>query len=263
MRNCASRRFDIGPLLCSLFLMGTPAQLRAQEPEPVYQSFSLSAGIDLSSGAYDQEIDTDTLYLPFSFTYERGPWLARITLPFLGVRGPGDVQGGVNDPLRVESDFGIGDIYVDASYYWTPVSTWLPSFEFGAQMKIPSASREDNLGTGEADYALGLDLSHWFGNWTPFARVTYRFLGDNEDYQLNDGFTTSVGVQYRFNEKLSGGIIYDWRQSTNDIQADPQEISPYASYRATEHVTVTPYTYFGLTSSSVDVGGGLTVSYRF
>ena len=81
--------------------------------------------------------------------------------------------------------------------------------------------------------------------------------------QLDDGFATSFGLQYKLHPKVNVGVIYDWRQSTNNVQADPQEISPYASYRATDHLTVTPYAAFGLTSSSLDAGGGLTLSYRF
>ncbi len=113
------------------------------------------------------------------------------------------------------------------------------------------------------DFALGLDMSRRFGDWTPFGRVAYRFLGDNEDYQLDDGFATSFGLQYRLHPKVNVGVIYDWRQSTNNVQADPQEISPYASDRATDHLSVTPFSSFGLTSSSLVAGGGLTLSFRF
>jgi len=222
----------------------------------------MSVGVDFSSGTYGQDIYTEDLYVPFSFTYERGPWLARITTAFVGTRGPGNPQEGTNDPLR-ETDTGIGDIYLDASYYWTPVTPWLPYFDFGVRLKIPTASREDFLGTGEVDTTLGLDLSYWLGDFTPFVRVAYRFLGGNEEFQLNDGFKMSIGLQYRLTPKFSLGITHYWRQSTNNTQADPQEISPYASYRATDHITLTPYVVFGLTASTLDTAGGLTVSYRF
>lgn len=264
-----SRRRDFACLALAWSLaaaLGLPTVLRAEESAPVYQSFSVSTGFDLSTGDYDLPIDTDILYVPFSFTYERGPWLAKIMLPLLGIRGPGDPQnlpgGGLDRPSE-ESDFGIGDIYLDVSYYWALESEWLPSVEFGARIKIPTASRSKNLGTGEADYILGIDLARRFGDWTPFLGVAYRFLGDNEDFQLADGFATSVGLQYRLHERVNVGAIYDWRQSTNEIQSDPQEISPYLAYRATDHVTITPYAAFGLTSSALDAGVGLTLSYLF
>ena len=41
----------------TLFAMTSVAPLRAEEPEPVYQSFAVSTGIDLSTGAYNLPID--------------------------------------------------------------------------------------------------------------------------------------------------------------------------------------------------------------
>ncbi len=106
-------------------------------------------------------------------------------------------------------------------------------------------------------------MTRRIGDWTPFAHVGYRFLGDSDEFQLDDGFETNVGLQYGLSDRVNLGVTYDWRQSTNALQADPQEISPYATFRATDHITVIPYAAFGLTSSSLDVGAGFSLAYRF
>ena len=104
----------------ALLALACPPPLLAEDPEPIYEQYVMSTGIDLSRGAYQQSIDTKVLYAPFSISYERGPWLGKLTVPVLSVRGPGDPQdvdsNGKRGDRSSDTDSGVGDITLDLSY---------------------------------------------------------------------------------------------------------------------------------------------------
>jgi hypothetical protein len=282
-RNAAARYRTLTLLLLPwIALLASPAQLHAEEPEFVYKRLTVSTGIDISTGDYGleddsgRELDTEMYFIPLSIRYERGPWLGKISLSILNIHGPGDPQafGSGTDPGTLK-DSGIGDINLDLTYFWAPDHEWLPIIEVGTRTKLPTASRSKGLGSGQVDFTLSLDLSRTFGDWTPYLHTAYRFLGDSADFTRSDGLGINLGVQYKLLEKLNVGISYDWRQSslscTIDPEdplpcppgSDPQEISPYMSYRVNDDLSITPYAAFGLNSSSLDFGGGLAISFYY
>jgi opacity protein-like surface antigen len=256
----------------ALTILAAPTQLRAkEEPEPVTPRFTASVGLDVSTGDYGLTEDTDEYSLPFSIRYERGPWMVKFTIPITTMDGPGDPE-----EVRIEAvpqtstRTSVGDILFDLSYDWAPdIQNWAPEFEFGAQIKFPSASTTKNIGSGEYDFMFSVDVSHSFGDFTPSVRGLYRALGGGHDYgnrpglNRTSGLGLGLGVEYDLLDNLDIGVNYDFRQSARNNRTDPQVISPYAIYSLSDDLTIRPYVAFGLNSSSLDVGGGVTTSYSF
>ncbi len=53
--------------------------------------FNMSVGGDYSTGKYGGSQSTDVFYMPFTGTYETGAFTYKVTVPWLSVRGTGDV----------------------------------------------------------------------------------------------------------------------------------------------------------------------------
>jgi opacity protein-like surface antigen len=250
----------------ALSILASPAQLRAAEdaPDPAEDQLTASMGVHLSTGDYGLSDDTDTLFVPFAMSYKRGSWMGKITIPFLGMDGPGDpekvrIEAAPNNSTRT----GAGDILFDLSY------NVIPDVRIGGRIKFPSASTNKNMGTGEYDFMFSAEYSHKFGNWTPSVRSIFRVLGDGSvsssrpHFNRKSGFGIRLGVQYDLLDNLDIGASYDLRQSTITHRKDPQKVSAYANYKLNDNLTIRPYGTFGLNSSSVDFGGGVTTSYSF
>jgi hypothetical protein len=55
--------------------------------------FSLSAGADYTTGKYGGTTSTDIWYVPFVGRYDSGPFIFKLTVPYLRITGPGNVVG--------------------------------------------------------------------------------------------------------------------------------------------------------------------------
>lgn len=253
-------------------LAGAPAGVTAGQPgpenEPTYR-VGVSTGLDYSSGDYGDPIDTRTWYVPLTMRFERGPWSARVTLPFLSISGPGGVVGGA-DGVEVigpssatrTTESGVGDVVLNAGYSIEPWVAAMPWIDLTGKVKFPTASEKRGLGTGEFDYSLQLDLMKGFGRLTSFGTVGYRFVGDPPDSSLSNTIFTSIGAAWRFNAQWSAGLTYDWRQTASRT-GESHELGPYLSWKARKNLSVTPYGVIGLSQKAPDYGIGFQTTYWY
>src|SRR5918999_5187778 len=143
---------------------------------------SIGAGADFTTGKYGGSESTDTLYIPFIFKYETGPWVFKATVPYIRISGPANVIGagaeritlpGTDAERRTET--GLGDIATSAFYNLLNENQSGIGLDVGVKLKVPTADEEKRLGTGELDYALQADVIKPFGNFTAFGSLGYRF----------------------------------------------------------------------------------------
>jgi hypothetical protein len=257
----------IGPAIALALALGASAE---DPPPDVHQSFGVGTGFDFSTGDYGESSATDIWYVPLTLRYERGPWTGRLTVPYLRITGRGDVVGGLGGAEVVgssdgprETDAGLGDIVAGLTYAIEPRSPWFPFIELTGRVKFPTASRARGLGTGEFDYSVQLDVSESFGSATPYLMVGYRFVGNPPGSDLHDTVFSSLGVAYRIVRGLTVGLSYDWRQTASRRLGDVHELSPYVSWRMSEHVTLGPYAVVGLSRAAPQYGVGLQIGYRY
>ena len=158
---------------------------------------------------------------------------------------------------------GIGDITVAASYVYLPRrGSPLPIFEVTGRAKIPTASKNQGLGTGAAAYSLQLELSKTFGKrFTPIVMGGYRFADQAPGFDLNDSGFASLGLDIRLSDRWSGGFFYDYYQASSSTSVDTHEISPYILFRLGRGFRVAPNAVIGLSKGSPDYAIGLQLRY--
>jgi hypothetical protein len=238
---------------------------RGLPPPESDRQLSLLVGYEFSSGKFDDSDRTRISYVPLTFKYQRGDWIAGLTLPYIRIKGPGDVVRGADGSLVVgtgeagtTTESGLGDVIASLSYTLYPPRESLPILELTGRIKLPTADEDDGLGTGETDYTLQADLSKRFGPVSGYATLGYRFLGDPSGVDLDDGFLASLGFGYRYSPRINLGLAFDFREASTDDSDDARELVPYTSLRVSDRLTLGSYGVVGLSDSSPDLALGVT-----
>ena len=84
------------------------------------EGLTLGAGAEYTSGKYTDTETTDMLYFPFYGRYESGPWILKVTVPFIWIEGPSNVVGIGEDVVTLpgtgerRTDSGLGDVVTSA-----------------------------------------------------------------------------------------------------------------------------------------------------
>ena len=234
--------------------------------------FGLSTGVDYSTGDFGSDVDTDITYVPFTAKYDLDRWFLRLTVPYLRIRGPGNVVVGPDgNPLPVDegggtrrtTEDGLGDIVAGVTYNVIPATATGYIFDVGAKIKFPTADEDKRLGTGETDYSLQGDLYKSVGRWTALGTLGYRWLGDPSGIDLKNVFFASVGALYRLSDAATGGLLYDWREKTVSGSDPLHELTAYFAYKFNPNTSAQLYLVTGFSDSSADFGIGTAISYGF
>ncbi len=170
-------------LLCIAALAGL-AQPAFAQTDGTPDSISVTTGVDFSSGGYGTDQTTDILVVPFSVRYTTGDWRFNATVPYLQIDGASSVVGGGGGPIIIDPNAppsrrnGLGDVFLSAGYTAIHEDVAGVNLDLGASVKVPTASQEDGLGTGEVDYSVSAEVSKTFGDLIPFVSVGYRVPGE-------------------------------------------------------------------------------------
>lgn len=255
----------INRALFAAFLMASDAVM------PAENSFSLTLGMDYSTGRYGARQSTDIWYLPLTAKYATGPWILGLTLPYIRITGPGNVVGAAGDAVQTGPEegkirrtaSGEGDIQAAASYniYRNAAQNLL--LDVTARAKLATADAAQGLGTGENDYSLQADLIWLHDTWAGFVSLGRRKMGDPQGTDFRNPWFGSVGATYspRFPARL--GVAYEMRQPVIAGGSMKSELMVFASHRLTPILTLQAYVVKGFTDGSPDRGGGATISRQF
>lgn len=170
-------------------------------------------------------------------------------------------QGGTT--ARRTSEDGLGDIVAGATYNLLPATENGFIFDVGAKVKFGTADEDKRLGTGEEDYSLQGDLYKTFGSWTALGTLGYRWYGDPSGIDLENVFFGTLGALYKFSDKTTGGLLYDWREASTSGSDSLQEVTAYVGYNFNPSTSLQFYLVTGFTDSSAYFGIGTAVSYGF
>ncbi len=232
----------------------------------------VATGIDFSKGDYGDDQDTEITYLPVSVKFIYGEWSLRAATGYIYLDGPGTVISGgdlgptptpVRDRVVADEDgeAGLADTSVSVTYSPELDSeSWY--LDFTGKVKLPTADEDEGLGTGETDVTLQVDVSKLVGNYLPFATLGYRFVGDPQDFELEDTAYGSLGVAYYFRNDVNAGISYDYREAASPSAEDPQELFSYLNVGLDNNWRLIGYGTVGLSEGSPDFGVGVQIKYR-
>lgn len=228
---------------------------------------SLSAGFDYSTGKYGGSETTRVLVLPVTVRYDQGPWLFKLTVPYLEVTGSaGGVAGGGDGEVVLSgrnrgTSTGLGDVVATAGY-----SLWHNrdnGIDLVAKLKLPTADDAKGLGTGKRDESLQFDTYHSLGRFSLFSTLGYRWMGQPDGREYRNIAYATLGGGYGLSAATSVGLMYDFRQAVTRNQNEQGEWTLYLGRKLNKQWKIQAYAYAGTTSSSPDQGLGLQLGYHY
>lgn len=232
-------------------------------------NFSLTTGLDYSSGKYGGSQSTDILYIPLIGKYDVDLWSFKLTVPYVRITGPGGVLrdiGGFRSSSSTTrtTESGLGDVVAAATYnaYNSGgANAWL--IDLTGKVKFGTADDTKGLGTGKNDYAAQADVYKTFDKLTAFGTLGYRVLGSPTGISLNNVFYGSLGGSYKFTQETSGGLILDLRQKASATGAPQRELTAFVSHKLDQSWKAQGYVVTGFTDGSPDWGAGAMVTRAF
>lgn len=230
--------------------------------------FTLTSGLDYSSGKYGGSELTEIWYVPVTAKFESGASTFKLTLPYVRITAP--VGGKLIDGRPVsagsgarETQAGLGDVVVSYSYSLLeqPVRGFL--LDLTAKVKLATADADKGLGSGENDYSVLADLFYLAGAWTPFATVSYRLTGDPAGSNLENVWGGTLGLGYKQSPENSLGLMWDMRQASTVSGVASNDVTAYWVHKFSAGLKLQSYVVKGFSSASADWGMGLMLGKTF
>ncbi|MGQ0532151.1 MAG: hypothetical protein ACT4OF_05585 [Caulobacteraceae bacterium] len=262
---------------------------------PARAEWSFSTGVDYTSGDYGEAENTTIYQVPFSAAYRGEGWAFAVTVPYVDLKGTGNiipggvggVGGGVGDigglpggiggidpgiiglpgpapapapppvPTLVDEQ-GLGDVTV--SFAWAP---WQSDngggLTIGAGARLPTGDEEKSLGAGETIGSLSANYSVPLGDaFSLYAGAGYGYAFDSEE----GGIFGGVGAQADLSSRFALGAGVDWAEATTTGFEDSTTATLFARFAMTDSVDLAGYVAAGLTDTSPDTGAGVRISFR-
>ena len=242
---------------------------------PQEQSFSAGGGFDFSSGNYGTSATTDILSIPVFGRYETGPWLFKLTVPYIRISGPGNVIPGVGRvgavkgnrgapvPTTTATESGIGDVVAAATYNLYSRGASDLVIDLTGKIKFATADVNKGLGTGQNDYAAQVDVYKGYGRIKAFGTVGYSILGSSSAIPLSNVFYASLGAAYTADKRTSAGVMLDLREAASSTSGQRREVTAYVAYKLTDAWKAQAYALKGFADGSPDYGVGAILARSF
>ena len=199
-----------------------------------------------------------------------GDWKLSASLPWMRIRSRSTIFTGIDaTPVLVAPNTfsnkqtvdGFGDLTLGAAYTIAPTGSPV-EVELSGRAKLNTATKRSGLSSGEADYAVGADVSVPMGRVTPFASFTYRFLGDTTVYQLRDGPAASAGASLSLGAHSFLLASYHYSRAATGLVTDAHELFAGASTQlAGTPMRVTGFVTKGVSNGAADASAGIALSY--
>ena len=236
-------------------------------PVAAEPGFSLTTGLDYSTGKYGGTESTDIFYIPFTGKYEADKYTLKLTVPYLQVTGPGNVvrdvgQIGTASTTRTKQS-GLGDIVVAGTYIMYEGRANGTLVDVTARIKFGTADAAKGLGTGKNDYALQADLYKTLGKNTVFGTLGYKVMGSPADVTLNNVFYASLGAGHQYSQETSAGLILDLREKASATGYAQQELTAYVSHKLGKTWKAQAYAVKGFSDGSPEWGAGAMFTAAF
>jgi hypothetical protein len=244
-------------------------------PAVAQPRYALDLGFDFTSGDYGTDNTADSLVTTLGLGYyPTDRFDLRLAIPWLyqseGVTTTGGIRlGGPGRQTREEgpgrqsirNQSGLGDITLAAGYVLLPETGALPQLRPYALVKLPTAA--ENMGTGEYDLKLGLDLSKWLTSWYLFGGGSVVFQGGKAELGLQDFATYEAGVGYPLPGELLPIVSLWGASSPAAASSSLLEASFTLNKRLSDSKGFSFTGSKGLSNSSPDygVGGSLFINF--
>jgi len=280
------RRFFF--LLAAVISLILPAWAFADEP-----AYSVGLGFEFASGTYGTGIRTDSIYMPFTATaYPTERLDFSLEIPFVYQSSSAVVAGeymgmqgqamGTQSVLAAmngmgssgamtfatagnvnNSRSGLGDMKLKAGYVLYTEEKYVPAIRPNLYVKIPTADKNQFLGTGAFDEGFAVELTKWFGSWFANGEAGYVIQGKSSVLAVRNYLNYYAGAGYQVTERLRPMVLLKGTTPTVNGASSQLEARLRVKYQFAEHTGIDGYLAKGITTASPDYGMGLAVFYEF
>lgn len=115
--------------------------------------------------------------------------------------------------LLVGDQEGFGDAVVGTKYLVVRETERVPGVATSFEVKLPTASEDKGLGSGEFDYDLRLRSQKTFGWFTGIVNVGYTFIGEPAGQARRDVWFLAFAQEYRVGARTTLLSEIFWRNS--------------------------------------------------
>lgn len=265
-------------------LLAFCGSVQAADDESVKQpKGTVSLGFEFASGSYVGTETTRSIYMPLVATWFPTDRIdIGIEIPFVYQSSPNTpagmfqtIQGSTAKTVAMgngqhsgglgllSGTSGIGDIIIRLGMISLFESTRVPQLRPSLFIKCPTASKSDNLGTGEFDAGVGLEASKWFGRANISSEVFYVYQGKTASWGLKNYFSYNAGVAYQITETVIPRLVVKGASAISDNTEAPFEVRAQLGWVLTRTTSLDFFASRGLSDSSPDFGGGIAVIYSF
>lgn len=207
------------------------APASSEDPKPETAITFFAASDYVTGDLADREYETVSFSTGARVTSGRFSFAASV--PYIVTSAPEDliVSGGgllgtsllsrpSTQPRTVTRE-GIGDLTLQADYQ-IPLGGLNASV--GSIIKVPTASREAALGTGEVDFGVNGQISQRFGNVIPFVTAGYTVIGEPAGFSVRNTLSGAVGSQFVVSKSSSVTLSYSYDQAATQLIEDSQSV---------------------------------------
>ncbi len=245
-------------------------------------NWSINSSLQYASGNYLSTDRLNSFYLFGGVRYDSDNYLVALSIPFIASNGQNVSQfGNVFIPNHMGSgtpgtggsgghgghmmgnenlvstssseNFGIGDLYLYASYNLLNQFTSSFGLSLGGYIKFPTASTANGFGTGKFDFSLSTSIRKNFGTFMVFASGGYIILGKPDSVDYNNPYTLNLGIGKLFSDgDISALISYSLYSKILDVYEMPQELSLGLNILSSDKITYSFIGSAGLSDSTPD-----------
>ena len=241
-----------------------------------------------TSGTYGTDTRTNIFYLPFSVKRLFPDGDITLVIPYVQIEGTGAVrlvdgvgtrtsgsQGngtGTGQGKKVaetpqdtaSSSSGLGDVVLRGRYYLVEETSTVPLIALTARVKIPTASADAGLGTGEFDEGLGAELTKKLSaRWRGFLDGGYTIIGDPEGVNFRNRWWYDIGAGYDVNQDLNVSLYYEEYRAVVDTVNNARDLFFSGLFKPTSALRCSGGFLVGLSNGAPNYGLTAGLSYRF
>jgi len=249
--------------------------------------------VNYSSGSYGTDSRTNVLYIPMTIRRVFRDGDVSLTIPFVSISGTGSVRlvGGMptrtgnassrpvgalaaatgrgkrpgDIPLSSSTtDSGLGDLILRGRYYLLEESSVMPLVALTGRVKLPTASADRGLGTGEFDEGVGVELTKTLAaRWLGYLAGGYNNIGDAPGSDFKNQWWYDVGIGYDVTDNLHLSVFYEEYRALVETVNNARDLLGLMSYVVNDTVHLTGSVLVGLSNGAPNYGFGGGIRLRF
>lgn len=234
--------------------------------------YGLGTGFSYSSGDYGFKDDEEIFYMPLIFNVYpsdrfRGtlvlPWVHQSSTKLISAGGSFYRITGTNIRKVGGSRSGLGDLLLLGEYDALIETLDRPALVLGGKLKLPTASEDKGLGTGEVDVGATLELGKTVNHLYYYGRLGYTLIGEPSKTDFDDPLLYEAGIGYEVNRDFFLAFSVVGETSIDDKVDNPLELAVIGNYGLPSALNLNGYLSLGLSDGSPDFGIGVGLLQKF